>query len=199
MDGIVSKKERRLIVGITGASGSIYALRFLRAVLPFYDKIYLTVTENGGSVIRHEIGVDFLSDKMNMQSLFGEYFHKIELYSSYELDAPPSSGSVDTDGMVIIPCSMGTTGRIASGLSNDLVTRAADVCLKEHRKLILVVRETPLNLIHLRNLTAITEAGGTILPASPAFLPEPKDGGRHGLVCGRACDAAVGIRTGLRP
>ncbi|MGB9587937.1 MAG: UbiX family flavin prenyltransferase, partial [Armatimonadota bacterium] len=85
-----------------------------------------------------------------------------------------ASGSVQTDGMVIIPCSMGTVGRIAAGVSNDLITRAADVCLKEKRRLILVVRETPLNLIHLRNLTTLAEAGATVLPAAPGFYNHPK-------------------------
>ena len=166
--------ERRLVVAITGASGSIYAVRFLEAVLEQYDRIYLTVTENASAVIKTELGLDFPTDKIDTKSLLGKYCKKVEIFSSYDLSAPPSSGSVQTDGMVIIPCSMGTAGRIASGTSSDLVARAADVCLKERRRLIMVVRETPLNLIHLRNLTTLAEAGATILPASPAFYNNPK-------------------------
>ncbi len=99
---------------------------------------------------------------------------KVSLLDSTDMFSPPASGSHDYEGLVVIPCSMGVVGRIASGVSNDLVTRAADVCLKERRKLILVVRETPLSLVHLRNLTVLAEAGATILPAAPAFYGKPE-------------------------
>ena len=158
----MSKEERRLVVAITGASGSIYAVRFLEAALEHYDRIYLTMTENAAGIMRAEYAEDIPSSA------------RIEVLAPNDLSAPPSSGSVRHEGMVIIPCSMGTVGRIAAGISNDLVTRAADVCLKERRPLILVIRETPLNLIHLRNLTALAEAGATILPAAPAFYHHPK-------------------------
>lgn len=170
----MNNNERRLTVAITGASGSIYALKFIEAVLEQYDRIYLTSTFNSRIVIKQELGLDIPEDQMDTQALLGKYYKKVEVYSHNDLSAPPSSGSVQTDGMVIVPCSMGTAGRIASGISNDLVTRVADVCLKERRKLILVVRETPLSLIHLRNLTSLTEAGATVLPASPAFYCNPK-------------------------
>ena len=166
--------ERRLVVAITGASGSIYAVRFLEAVLEQYDRIYLTVTENAATVIRTELGLDFPADKMDTRSLLGRYYKKVDVFQPHDLTAPPASGSVQHRGMVIIPCSMGTAGRIAAGISNDLVTRAADVCLKERRPLILVIRETPLGLIHLRSLTTLAEAGATILPAAPAFYNHPK-------------------------
>lgn len=167
-------QERRLVVAITGASGSIYGIRFLESILEHYDRIYLTVSENAAAVIRAELGIDVPSGRMDTHALLGKYCEKVEVCSPHDLIAPPSSGSVAHEGMVIIPCSMGTAGRIASGVSNDLTTRAADVCLKERRKLIMVVRETPLNLIHLRNLTTLAEAGATILPATPAFYNNPK-------------------------
>ena len=164
---LVEKDEKKLVVAVTGASGSVYAACFIEAVLPHFDKIFLTVTDNAKSVIRTELGGE-------INAALGLNSSKIEVFAPDELDAAPASGSVKTDGMVVVPCSMGTAGRIASGVSNDLVTRAADVCLKEGRKLILVVRETPLNLIHLRNLTALAEAGAVILPAAPAFYNRPK-------------------------
>ena len=162
------------MVAVTGASGSIYAVRFLEAVLEQYDRIYLTVTENATAVIRAELGLDFPTDKADTRSLLGKYYKKVELLDPHDLAAPPASGSVRHEGMVVIPCSMGTVGRIAAGVSSDLVTRAADVCLKERRRLILVIRETPLNLIHLRNLTSLAEAGAVILPAAPAFYNHAK-------------------------
>lgn len=108
------------------------------------------------------------------RAYFQESAEKIECLDRANFFTPPASGSFRHDGMVIVPCSMGTIGRIANGISDDLVTRSADVCLKEKRKLILVIRETPLNLVHLRNLTQLAEAGATILPACPGFYYNPK-------------------------
>lgn len=173
-EDVTVNKERRLVVAITGASGSIYAVRFIESVMEHYDRIYLTVTDTAAQVIREELGVEFFVDQMSIRSLLGKDSEKIEMLSPHDLCAPPSSGSVPYDGMVVIPCSMGTVGRVASGVSNDLVSRIGDVCLKERRKLIMVVRETPLSLVHLRNMTTLTEAGATILPASPAFYSKPK-------------------------
>ena len=166
--------ERSLVVAMTGASGSIYGIRFLEAVLEHYDRIYLTISENAGTVIKTELGIDVPTDATDTRALLGRYCEKVEICCPYDLTAPPASGSVPHEGMVVIPCSMGTIGRIAAGVSNDLTTRAADVCLKEGRKLIAVIRETPLSLIHLRNLTRLSEAGATILPASPAFYSTPR-------------------------
>lgn len=158
--------EKRLVVAVTGASGSIYAKRLLEVALEHYDRIYLTASENAVSIINDEIGVD------SIQELAPSL--KVGFFSPTDLTAPPASGSHDYDAMVVVPCSVGTLGRIASGVSNDLVTRAADVCLKERRKLILVVRETPYNLIHLQNMTTLAQAGAIILPASPAFYHNPR-------------------------
>lgn len=166
--------ERRLVVAVTGASGALYAIRFLQAIVDCYDRIFLTLSENASSVVASELGIDFPTDTTDTRALLGKHCERVTVLSPYDLFAPPASGSVRTDGMVIIPCSMGTVGRIAAGVSNDLVTRAADVCLKEKRRLILVVRETPLNSIHLRNLITLAEAGATILPAAPGFYNHPK-------------------------
>lgn len=166
--------QRRLVVAITGASGAIYAVRFLEAVLAHYDRIYLTASENAVSIIRQELGVDLSADRVDPELLLGERCDNVEFLAPDDMSAPPASGSFQYQGMVVIPCSMGTAGRIASGVSNDLVTRVADVCLKERRRLILVIRETPLSLIHLRNLTTLTEAGAIVLPATPAFYGKPK-------------------------
>lgn len=172
MSGIAD--ERRLVVAITGASGSVYAIRFLQTIADHYDRIFLTLSENASAVVASELGVEFRTDATDTSALLGKHYKQVTVLSPDDLFAPPASGSVQTDGMVIIPCSMGTVGRIAAGVSNDLITRAADVCLKEKRRLILVVRETPLNLIHLRNLTTLAEAGATILPAAPGFYNHPK-------------------------
>lgn len=160
---------KRLFVAISGASGAIYAKRFLEGVAEGYDRVYLTASENSGSILRDELGLVELDDIIPEGQ--GSRFM---LLDPSDIGAPPASGSHDCDGMVIVPCSMGTVGRIAAGISNDLVTRAADVCLKERRKLIIVVRETPFSLIHLENLTTLARAGATILPAAPAFYHNPK-------------------------
>jgi len=161
-------KQRRIMVAISGASGAVYARRLIKVLPEAYDTIYLSASDNAIGIMREELGVSDLAALIPIarQSQF-------RLLDFNDLSAPPASGSHDCDGLVAIPCSMGLVGRIASGVSNDLVTRAADVCLKERRKLILVVRETPLSLIHLRNMTALTEAGATILPAAPAFYGGP--------------------------
>ncbi len=152
---------RRIMVAITGASGAVYARRLLEVLPEAYDKVYLTRSDNAAKIISQELRTD--------QIVPACYQERIEELDPSDMFAPPASGSHEYEGLVIIPCSMGVVGRIASGISNDLVTRAADVCLKEHRKLVLVFREAPLSLIHLRGLTALAEAGAVVLPAAPAF------------------------------
>lgn len=165
--------QKRLVVALGGASGAIYGVRFLRQAVRYYEEIYVTLSANVPSVVEAELGIR-LSSPPTARELLGIDAPQVRFLAGNDFFTPPASGSFRHAGMVIVPCSMGTAGRIANGISNDLTTRAADVCLKEGRKLVLVVRETPLNLIHLRNLTTLAEAGATILPAAPAFYHRPQ-------------------------
>ena len=155
----------KIVVAITGASGSIYAkllLEKLLAIKDQWDELAIIITENAKQVWQTELGNDGYK---NIQ---------IQSYSVTDFNAPFASGSGKFNTMIIVPCSMGTLGRIATGVSNDLITRAADVILKERRKLICVVRDTPYSLIHIRNMETITMAGGIICPATPSFYSVPK-------------------------
>lgn len=157
---------RKIIVAITGASGSIYAKILLDKLFTIKDKweeLGIVMTENAKTVWKTELG----------NELYYEY--KCKFYTQQDFFAPFASGSGNYDTMIIVPCSMGTLGRISSGISNDLITRAADVILKERRKLICVVRDTPYNLIHIRNMETVTLAGGVICPATPSFYSLPKN------------------------
>jgi len=157
-------KKYKIVVSITGASGSIYA-KVLLHKLSLLEKqiaaIGVVMSDNAKEVWRHEIG-DTSFENGNFKT-----------YSKSDFTAPFASGSAKYDTMIICPCSMGTLARIAGGVSNDLTTRAADVVLKERRKLILVIRDTPLSLIHINNMKIVTEAGGIICPASPSFYSKP--------------------------
>lgn len=164
----------KIVVGVTGASGAIYAQRFLIHAAKAFDEVYLTLSQQAVDVAITELGVVLNRKEFSTRDWLGEELGNIKLLDEKDYFTPPASGSFRHDGMVIVPCSMGTAGRIANGVSNDLVTRSADVCLKEGRKLILVPREMPWNLIHLRNMTALAEAGATILPACPAWYQKPK-------------------------
>lgn len=155
---------RKIVVGISGASGAIYAKVLLDKLLQLnnqVEKVGIVMSKNAGEVWQYELG----------NNDFTKYpFH---FYEKQDFTAPFASGSAKYDTMIICPCSMGTLGRIAGGVSDDLTTRAADVILKERRKLILVVRETPYNLIHINNMKTVTESGGIICPASPSFYSKP--------------------------
>jgi len=157
------KGERHIVVGITGASGIIYAVRLLEE-LSAATSIQLSVilTPYAQQVAAVELGGPIPIPA------------RAQLYDLHQMDAPFASGSNPPDAMVIIPCTMGTLARIAHGTSETLLLRAADVVLKERRKLILVPREAPLNRIHLQNMLALTDAGGVILPACPAFYHRPQ-------------------------
>ena len=156
---------RRLIVAITGASGAVYGVRLLQLLREVPDlRTHLVVTPAGWMNIEHEMALS----RRDVEAL-ADTVHAVR-----DVGASIASGSFQTDGMVVAPCSMRTLGSIAHGLSDNLVTRAADVALKERRRLVLMVRETPLNLAHLRNMTAVTEMGGMIFPPVPAFYNAPQ-------------------------
>lgn len=152
---------KKIVVAVTGASGSIYAQRLFYYLQQFKDiEVGVVWSKNAPDVWQHELGI-----ARNIP---------FPVYDRMDYRAPFASGSARYEHMIIIPCSMGTLGRIANGFSDDLITRAADVILKERRQLICMVRDTPFNLIHLNNMKTITEAGGIILPAIPSFYSIPK-------------------------
>ena len=164
----------RLVVGITGASGGIYANRFLKQATRHFQEIYLICSDQAIQVMQTELGLQVTRETLSAETLLGYSWAGLKVLHPRDYFSPPASGSFRHDGMVLIPCSMGALGRIAQGISDDLMTRAADVCLKERRPLILVVRETPFNLIHLRNMVQAAEAGAVILPANPSFYNRPR-------------------------
>lgn len=147
-----------IIVAVTGASGAVYARQTLECLLasPQVASIALIVSSSAREVLSHE-GVELPDDE------------RIRSFDNRDMNASAASGSARWDAMIVVPASMGTVGRVAAGVSRTLIERAADVMLKERRRLVMVVREAPYSLIHLRNMTALTEAGGIIMPASPAF------------------------------
>ncbi len=156
---------KKTVIAITGASGSIYAEGLLNKLLRVkeqWSELSIVMTDNAKEVWKTELQNDSWKN------------FPVKLYGTTDFSAPFASGSGLYDTMIIIPCSMGTLGRIATGVSNDLITRAADVILKERRKLICVVRDTPYNLIHIRNMETVTLAGGIICPATPSFYSQPK-------------------------
>jgi len=157
--------RRRLVIGVTGATGALYALRMLHALraLPEVES-HLVISPAGVLNIKYELGLG----RNDLHALADH------VYSFRDVGSALASGGFATAGMVIVPCSMRTLAAVAHGLSDNLVTRAADVTLKERRRLVLMVRETPLNLAHLRNMTAVTEMGGVIFPPLPAFYHHPK-------------------------
>lgn len=152
----------KIVVAVTAASGALYARLCLEQLLRAEEvsEIALVYSAHAREVADFE-GVTLPEDP------------RIRIFDNDDLFAPPASGSADYDAMAVVPCSVGTLGRIACGISQSLIERAADVMLKERRRLVLVVRETPLSLIHLRNMTALTEAGAVVLPASPGFYARP--------------------------
>lgn len=157
--------QHKIVIAITGASGAIYAQELLNKLVTLSEQI-----EHVGIVFSNNAKVVWECELNNKN--YQNY--PFQIYDKNDFSAPFASGSAKYTAMVVIPCSMGTMGRIAHGTSDDLITRAADVILKERRKLILVTRDTPLNLIHIRNMETITLAGGIICPACPSFYSQPK-------------------------
>nr|WP_294894173.1 UbiX family flavin prenyltransferase [uncultured Pedobacter sp.] len=158
-------EKKKVVIAITGASGSIYAKLLLKRLIDLsaqVEEVGVVISDNAKDVWRFELGEEDFKN------------YPFNFYDKNDFMAPFASGSAKYDTMIVVPCSMGTLGRIASGISNDLTTRAADVILKERRKLILVARDTPLNLIHIHNMKTVTEAGGIICPAVPSFYSRPK-------------------------
>ncbi len=172
------ERPRTFAVGVTGASGAIYAVRTLAALLEAGCHLEVVFTEFGRRLLRDELGeeasVDRLGDYLAVR--YGEAVRagSYAVYSNRDLGAPLASGTHRCDGMVVVPCSMKTLAGIALGLSRTLVERAADVMLKERRPLVVVPRETPMSLPQLRNLARCAEAGAVVMPAMPAFYQGPK-------------------------
>ena len=168
---------KQIAVAITGASGAIYGLRLVEVLLAADCRVALLLTRSGLDVLRYETGLEWEGPPSARKQLMRDYFggsHRLEHYDEKDLFAPIASGSSAPDAMVVAPCSMGTAGRIAAGISDNLIERVADVALKEGRKLLLVPRETPLNQIHLENLLRLSRAGARIVPAMPAFYHRPR-------------------------
>jgi flavin prenyltransferase len=163
-----------IVVGITGASGAPYAVRLLQALTAAHRPVSLVVSKYGMRLLATESGIgsiDALRDAVGIEG-WASY---VEVFSNDDRGAPPASGSAKTSGMIVCPCSMGTLSAIAAGSSRSLIERAADVTLKEQRKLVLVPRETPLSAIHLGNMLRLARAGAVVMPASPGFYHRPKE------------------------
>jgi flavin prenyltransferase len=154
----------KIVLAITGASGSLYSKLLIEKLLTIQDQwqeLAIVMTENAKQIWKTELDNDDYTG------------YPVKMYANDDFMAPFASGSAQFNSMIIAPCSMGTLGRIATGISNDLITRAADVVLKERRKLICVIRDTPYNLVHIRNMESVTLAGGIICPATPSFYSKP--------------------------
>ena len=169
-------EAKTITVGITGASGAIYAQAILRALDrdSRVSRVYVVASDAGLRLIATELGIVAQEHKKLASLLTGTPAKKFECLPNRDIGASIASGSAAIDGMVVIPCSAGALGAIASGTSDDLLARAADVCLKERRNLILCLRETPLNRIHLENMLRVHDAGAVVMPAIPAFYYAPQ-------------------------
>ena len=168
---MAGRVTENLIVAVTGASGAIYAKRLLQILSRTTLQLDIIISRSGTVVMEKELGIHVDLASPDLTPFIGnsacEYWH------FEDISAPPASGTHPADAMVVIPCSMGTLAAIANGIANNLIVRAADVCLKEHRPLILVPRETPFSIIHLENMVKAARAGATIVPAMPAFYHSP--------------------------
>jgi flavin prenyltransferase len=159
-----------IVLALTGASGALYGVRLLEVLARGGVPVWLILSEHGMRLMREECGIKSLD---GLKEATGGDWSSVTVFPDDDRGAKPASGSQRTSGMVVCPCSMGTVAAIAGGTSRSLVERAADVTLKERRRLILVPRETPLSLVHLRNLVAVAEAGAVVIPAAPGFYHRP--------------------------
>ena len=169
----------RFFVGITGASGHAYADRLVRALVEAGHDVDVSITEAGAKVMRHELGIDPGERGEKLAAAPSIWLPKsiagrVRAFRSDAVEAPPSSGTALTGGVVLCPCSMGTLARVSIGFSSNLVERAADVALKEGRRLLIVPRETPLSIVHLENLLRLARLGAIVLPAMPGFYHRPE-------------------------
>lgn len=170
----MNRSIKPIVVGITGASGSVLGFRLIEELIRLEQQVELVMTEKSYQVIFEETGLKIGGQEKNLTvirhlGLPDGRVEQLKVFENHRLDAPPSSGTHLTQGMVIIPCSMGTLGRIANGITDNLVSRSADVTLKEHRKLVIIPRESPLNQIHLRNLMTLSQCGVVIIPPVLSF------------------------------
>jgi len=165
---------KRIIVGLTGASGTVYGIRLVEVLADQTNfEVHLTISPAGARSLLEEVGIDVDIDNFELSDLIGRDADNVIYHSPSDIGASIASGSFRAEGMVIIPCSMGTVAAVATGLSRNLLQRSADVCMKERRKLVLVVRETPFSTIHLENMLKLSKNGVIILPAMPAFYHFP--------------------------
>ena len=166
---------KRLIVGITGASAGIYGIRLLEVLTQHEDiEVHLTISASGVRALWEELQIKIDPDNFKLESLIGVSSPRVIYHHESDIGASIASGSFRTEGMIVVPCSMGSIAAIATGISRNLIQRAADVCIKENRKLVLVPRETPLSSIHLENMLKLSRMGVCILPAMPGLYHFPK-------------------------
>ena len=167
---------KRLIVGITGASAGVYAVRLLEVLTQHEDiEVHLTISASGARALSEELQIEIDLSNFELKSLIGISSPRVIYHHESDIAAPIASGSFRTEGMIVVPCSMGSLASIAGGISRNLIQRAADVCIKERRKLVLVPRETPLSSIHLENMLKLSRMGVCLLPAMPGFYHFPKN------------------------
>lgn len=193
-----------IVLAITGASGSVYGVRLLEVLLQAGREVHLVISPAATQVFRAELGIEVDANQPDLNKLiglsqisWGELAERITVHNSRAYSAGIASGSFQTDGMVICPCSMGTLASLANGLSSNLIHRAGHVHLKERRKLIVVPRETPLGSIHLANMKTLADAGAMILPAMPGFYHQPQSiADLVDFIVARICDQ-LGVENSL--
>lgn len=173
---MLNRKPQSLVVGITGASGVVYGVRLVQALLERPLEVHLIVSPDGRKVLAHELGLEGDVTAILRRDYGGGHHPAARLrdHAPESFFAPPASGSFRHDGMAVVPCSMKTLAAVAAGLADNLLNRAADICLKERRPLVLVPRETPLSRIHLGNMLRVSEAGAVVLPPAPGFYHRPQ-------------------------